>query len=258
MRVIGECARGIVGGPPHPGARRRGAVGGGGDRPCGVSPAGGSPRPGRPSASAPAPWPAALAPAAAARNDRPRTSWRCRAARAPWGTAGSPTVRIPLDKAWSPGARRIGDKNQGFVITLSAVGADRRDVAGPTSSASPRRRRVKRSRTPRGGGSTAGRGPASRGRVPCPPACPPGSRPGAPRTGTALRIATDAGQLLGGYAYPADLQVGRVMREVEVARIVEGAKRPPIRCGGASSPACSCAPSRRAGLPAHGEQRMGA
>ncbi len=162
------------------------------------------------------------------------------------GMKGSPTAQVHFDGVRVPDARRVGEEGQGFAIALSAL-----DGAGSASprarSVWPRRRSTRPSATPPSGASSAGRSPTSRGCASCWPTWPPRSRRGARCTwrrpgcatrgrpfgrqaamaklhctDTAMRVTTDAVQILGGYGYTADFPAERYMREAKVLQIVEG------------------------------------
>ena len=169
-----------------------------------------------------------------------------RGARAQDGPAPSPTAQILLDGARVAAERRIGEEGQGFTIALAALDSGG-SASPPAPSASPRPRSTRPSPTPRSGGSSAGRSPTSR-------ACQfmladMATQVAAARelylaaarrrdagqafghqaamaklfaTDTAMRVTTDAVQVLGGDGYVEDFPLERYIREAKVLQIVEG------------------------------------
>ncbi|WP_231155887.1 acyl-CoA dehydrogenase family protein [Streptomyces sp. CNZ748] len=162
------------------------------------------------------------------------------------GMKGSPTAQVHFDGVRVPDARRIGDEGQGFAIALSALDGGRLGIAacaiGVAQAAldealgyATERRQFGRpiadfqglrfmladmatqieagralylaaARLRDAGRSFARQ--AAMAKLHC--------------TDTAMRVATDAVQILGGYGYTADFPAERYMREAKVLQIVEG------------------------------------
>ncbi len=162
------------------------------------------------------------------------------------GMKGSPTAQVHFDGVRVPDARRVGEEGQGFAIALSAL-----DGAGSASprarSVWPRRRSTRPSATPPSGASSAypiadfqglrfmladmatqieaGRAlylAAARLRDAGRPFGKQAAMAKLHCTDTAMRVTTDAVQILGGYGYTADFPAERYMREAKVLQIVEG------------------------------------
>ncbi|MFP3990001.1 acyl-CoA dehydrogenase family protein [Streptomyces sp. E11-3] len=162
------------------------------------------------------------------------------------GMKGSPTAQLHFDGVRVSDARRIGDEGQGFAIALSALDSGRLGIAacaiGVAQAAldealayATQRKQFGR---PIGDFQglrfmladmatqiEAGRAlylSAARLRD----AGRPFSRQAAMAklfcTDAAMRVTTDAVQVLGGYGYTADFPVERLMREAKVLQIVEG------------------------------------
>ncbi|MFD7020577.1 acyl-CoA dehydrogenase family protein [Streptomyces sp. NPDC059161] len=162
------------------------------------------------------------------------------------GMKGSPTAQLHFDGVRVPDARRIGDEGQGFAIALSALDSGRLGIAacaiGVAQAAldealayATGRRQFGRPIADFQGlrfmladmatQIEAGRAlylAAARLRD----AGRPFSRQAAMAklfcTDAAMKVATDAVQVLGGYGYTADFPVERYMREAKVLQIVEG------------------------------------
>ncbi|MGW3571627.1 acyl-CoA dehydrogenase family protein [Streptomyces sp. NPDC000941] len=162
------------------------------------------------------------------------------------GMKGSPTAQIHLEDVQVPDARRIGEEGQGFAIALSALDAGRLGIAacsiGLAQAALDEALAYTAERRQFGHPVAdfqglrfmladmatqieAGRAlylAAARLRD----AGRPFSRQAAMAklfcTDTAMKVTTDAVQLLGGYGYTADFPVERYMREAKVLQIVEG------------------------------------
>ncbi|GHH75971.1 acyl-CoA dehydrogenase [Streptomyces sulfonofaciens] len=162
------------------------------------------------------------------------------------GMKGSPTAQVHLDGVRVPDARRIGDEGQGFTIALSALDSgrlgiaacavglaqaaldeamayalDRRQFGRPIADFQGLRFLLADMAT----AIEAGRAlylSAARLRD----AGKPFSRQAAMAkllcTDTAMRVTTDAVQVLGGYGYTADFPVERYLREAKMLQIVEG------------------------------------
>lgn len=162
------------------------------------------------------------------------------------GMKGSPTAQLHFDGVRIPDARRIGEEGRGFTIALSALDSGRLGIAAcavgvaqaaldqAVSYAAERRQfgrpiadfqglrfmladmatQIEAGRAlyleaarVRDEGRPFGR-QAAMAKLFC--------------TDAAMRITTDAVQVLGGYGYTADFPVERHMREAKVLQIVEG------------------------------------
>jgi hypothetical protein len=162
------------------------------------------------------------------------------------GMNGSTTAQLHFDGVRVPDARRIGDPGQGFAIALSALDSGRLGIAacaiGLAQAALDEALAYTRGREQFGRPVAdfqgvrfmladiatqieAGRSlylAAARLRD----AGRPFSRQAAMAklfcTDAAMRVTTDAVQLLGGYGYTADFPVERYLREAKVLQIVEG------------------------------------
>jgi alkylation response protein AidB-like acyl-CoA dehydrogenase len=162
------------------------------------------------------------------------------------GMKGSPTAQIHFDGVRVPDARRIGDEGQGFPIALSALDSGRLGIAacavGVAQAALDEAVGYARERRQFGRPIAdfqglrfmladmatqieAGRSlylAAARLRD----AGRPFSRQAAMAklfcTDAAMKVTTDAVQVLGGYGYTADFPAERYMREAKVLQIVEG------------------------------------
>ncbi|WP_175409478.1 acyl-CoA dehydrogenase family protein [Streptomyces sp. TRM64462] len=162
------------------------------------------------------------------------------------GMKGSPTAQLHFDGVRVPDARRIGEEGQGFTIALSALDSGRLGIAacaiGVAQAALDEAVSYARERRQFGRPIAdfqglrfmladmatqieAGRSlylTAARLRD----AGQPFSRQAAMAklfcTDAAMKVTTDAVQVLGGYGYTADFPVERYMREAKVLQIVEG------------------------------------
>ncbi|GGQ32250.1 acyl-CoA dehydrogenase family protein [Streptomyces roseolilacinus] len=162
------------------------------------------------------------------------------------GMKGSPTAQIHFDGVRVPDSRRIGEEGQGFTIALSALDSGRLGIAacavGVAQAALDEAVAYARERRQFGRPIAdfqglrflladmatqieAGRSlylAAARLRD----AGRPFSRQAAMAklfcTDAAMKVTTDAVQVLGGYGYTADFPVERYMREAKVLQIVEG------------------------------------
>ncbi|MBM4831999.1 acyl-CoA dehydrogenase family protein [Streptomyces althioticus] len=162
------------------------------------------------------------------------------------GMKGSPTAQVHFDGVRVPDARRIGEEGQGFAIALSALDGGRLGIAAcaigvaqaaldeAVGYATERRQfgrpiadfqglrfmladmatQIEAGRALylaaarlRDAGRPFGR-QAAMAKLHC--------------TDTAMRVTTDAVQVLGGYGYTADFPAERYMREAKVLQIVEG------------------------------------
>ncbi|KOT97009.1 acyl-CoA dehydrogenase [Streptomyces sp. NRRL F-4707] len=162
------------------------------------------------------------------------------------GLKGSPTAQVHLDGVRVPDARRIGDEGQGFAIALSALDSGRLGIAAcaigvaqaaldeAVSYAAGRRQFGKPIVDFQGlrfmladmaTQIEAGRAlylSAARLRDAGLPFAKQAAMAKLHCTDTAMRVTTDAVQLLGGYGYTADFPAERYMREAKVLQIVEG------------------------------------
>ncbi|MGA4959083.1 acyl-CoA dehydrogenase family protein [Streptomyces lavendulocolor] len=162
------------------------------------------------------------------------------------GMKGSPTAQLHFDGVRVPDTRRIGDEGQGFAIALSALDSGRLGIAacaiGVAQAALDEAVTYATGRQQFGRPVAdfqglrfmladmatqieAGRSlylAAARLRD----AGLPFSREAAMAklfcTDAAMKVTTDAVQVLGGYGYTADFPVERYMREAKVLQIVEG------------------------------------
>ncbi|KMS78329.1 acyl-CoA dehydrogenase [Streptomyces leeuwenhoekii] len=162
------------------------------------------------------------------------------------GLKGSPTAQIHLDGVRVPDARRIGDEGQGFAIALSALDSGRLGIAacaiGLAQAAldeavayATERRQFGRPIADFQGlrfmlADMATQIEAGRALYLAAARLRDAGRPFAKQaamaklhcTDAAMRVTTDAVQVLGGYGYTADFPAERYMREAKVLQIVEG------------------------------------
>ncbi|SDN01663.1 acyl-CoA dehydrogenase family protein [Streptomyces wuyuanensis] len=162
------------------------------------------------------------------------------------GMKGSPTAQLHFDGVRVPDARRVGDEGQGFAIALSALDSGRLGIAacaiGVAQAAldesldyATGRRQFGRPIADFQGlrfmladmatKVEAGRAlylAAARLRDRGLPFSKEAAMAKLFCTDTAMQVATDAVQILGGYGYTADFPVERLMREAKVLQIVEG------------------------------------
>ncbi|GAA2584679.1 MULTISPECIES: acyl-CoA dehydrogenase family protein [Streptomyces] len=162
------------------------------------------------------------------------------------GLKGSPTAQVHLDGVRVPDARRLGDEGQGFAIALSALESGRLGIAAcaigvaqaaldeAVSYAAERRQFGKPIADFQGlrfmladmaTQIEAGRAlylAAARLRDAGLPFAKQAAMAKLHCTDTAMRVTTDAVQILGGYGYTADFPAERYMREAKVLQIVEG------------------------------------
>ncbi|MET7815102.1 acyl-CoA dehydrogenase [Streptomyces sp. NPDC005395] len=162
------------------------------------------------------------------------------------GLKGSPTAQVHLDGVRVPDARRIGEEGQGFAIALSALESGRLGIAAcaigvaqaaldeAVSYAAERRQFGKPIADFQGlrfmladmaTQIEAGRAlylTAARLRDAGLPFAKQAAMAKLHCTDTAMRVTTDAVQILGGYGYTADFPAERYMREAKVLQIVEG------------------------------------
>ncbi|WP_030804103.1 acyl-CoA dehydrogenase family protein [Streptomyces sp. NRRL S-337] len=162
------------------------------------------------------------------------------------GMKGSPTAQLHFDGVRVPDARRIGDEGQGFAIALSALDSGRLGIAAcavgvaqaaldEALSYTAERRQFGRPLVDFQGlrfmladmatQIEAGRAlylTAARLRDAGLPFSKEAAMAKLFCTDTAMRVTTDAVQLLGGYGYTLDFPVERYMREAKVLQIVEG------------------------------------
>ncbi|MEU6808864.1 acyl-CoA dehydrogenase family protein [Streptomyces sp. NPDC046831] len=162
------------------------------------------------------------------------------------GLKGSPTAQIHLDGVRIPDERRIGEEGQGFAIALSALDSGRLGIAacaiGVAQAAldeavtyAAQRRQFGRPIADFQGlrfmladmatQIEAGRAlylTAARLREAGLPFARQAAMAKLFCTDTAMKVTTDAVQVLGGYGYTADFPAERYFREAKVLQIVEG------------------------------------
>ncbi|MEU1130676.1 acyl-CoA dehydrogenase family protein [Streptomyces sp. NPDC005900] len=162
------------------------------------------------------------------------------------GMKGSPTAQIHFDGVRVPDSRRIGDEGQGFAIALSALDSGRLGIAacaiGVAQAAldealgyATQRRQFGRAIADFQGlrfmlADMATQIEAGRALYLSAARLRDAGRPFAKQaamakllcTDAAMKVTTDAVQVLGGYGYTADFPVERFMREAKVLQIVEG------------------------------------
>ncbi|MFC8350687.1 acyl-CoA dehydrogenase family protein [Streptomyces sp. NPDC057280] len=162
------------------------------------------------------------------------------------GMKGSPTAQVHLDGVRVGDDRRIGDEGQGFAIALSALDSGRLGIAAcaigvaqaaldaAVGYATERRQFGKPIADFQGlrfmladmaTQIEAGRAlylSAARLRDAGRPFAKQAAMAKLHCTDTAMKVTTDAVQVLGGYGYTADFPVERYMREAKVLQIVEG------------------------------------
>ncbi|MBO1331517.1 acyl-CoA dehydrogenase family protein [Streptomyces sp. VRA16 Mangrove soil] len=162
------------------------------------------------------------------------------------GMKGSPTAQIHFDGVRVPDARRIGDEGQGFQIALSALDSGRLGIAacavGVAQAALDEAVSYAKGRSQFGRPIAdfqglrfmladmatqieAGRAlylSAARLRDAGRPFSKQAAMAKLLCTDAAMKVTTDAVQILGGYGYTADFPAERLMREAKVLQIVEG------------------------------------
>ncbi|MEU7225526.1 acyl-CoA dehydrogenase family protein [Streptomyces chrestomyceticus] len=162
------------------------------------------------------------------------------------GMKGSPTAQLHFDGVQVPDARRIGDEGQGFTIALSALDSGRLGIAacaiGIAQAALDEALQYTASRQQFGRPIADFQGlrfmiadmatqiEAGRSLYLAAAARKDAGLPFAKEaamaklfcTDAAMRVTTDAVQLLGGYGYTLDFPAERYMREAKVLQIVEG------------------------------------
>lgn len=162
------------------------------------------------------------------------------------GMKGSPTAQIHFDGVRVSDARRIGEEGQGFAIALSALDGGRLGIAacaiGVAQAALDEALRYATERQQFGRPIAdfqglrfmladmatqieAGRAlylAAARLRDAGRPFSKQAAMAKLLCTDAAMKVTTDAVQVLGGYGYTADFPVERFMREAKVLQIVEG------------------------------------
>ncbi|MFI2436616.1 acyl-CoA dehydrogenase family protein [Streptomyces sp. NPDC018693] len=162
------------------------------------------------------------------------------------GLKGSPTAQLHLDGVRIPDGRRIGEEGQGFAIALAALDAGRLGIAacavGLAQAAldealnyAVMRRQFGRPIADFQGlrfllADMATQIEAGRALYLAAARLKDAGRPFARQaamaklhcTDTAMRVTTDAVQVLGGYGYTADFPVERYLREAKMLQIVEG------------------------------------
>ncbi|WP_030984949.1 acyl-CoA dehydrogenase family protein [Streptomyces sp. NRRL S-1813] len=162
------------------------------------------------------------------------------------GMKGSPTAQLHFDAVRVPDSRRLGDEGQGFAIALSALDSGRLGIAacaiGVAQAALDEALAYTSERQQFGRPIVdfqglrfmladmatqieAGRAlylTAARLRDAGLPFSKEAAMAKLFCTDTAMRVTTDAVQLLGGYGYTLDFPAERYMREAKVLQIVEG------------------------------------
>jgi alkylation response protein AidB-like acyl-CoA dehydrogenase len=162
------------------------------------------------------------------------------------GMKGSPTAQVNLDGVRVPDSRRIGEEGQGFSIALSALDSGRLGIAacaiGVAQAALDEAVGYAQERRQFGKPISdfqglrfmladmatqieAGRAlylAAARLRDAGLPFAKQAAMAKLHCTDTAMKVTTDAVQILGGYGYTADFPAERYMREAKVLQIVEG------------------------------------
>ncbi|MCT7352390.1 acyl-CoA dehydrogenase [Streptomyces sp. 15-116A] len=162
------------------------------------------------------------------------------------GMKGSPTAQVHFDGVRVSDDRRIGEEGQGFAIALSALDGGRLGIAacaiGLAQAALDEALRYATERRQFGKPIAdfqglrfmladmatqieAGRAlylSAARLRDAGRPFAKQAAMAKLHCTDTAMRVTTDAVQILGGYGYTADFPAERYMREAKVLQIVEG------------------------------------
>ncbi|WP_328869971.1 acyl-CoA dehydrogenase family protein [Streptomyces sp. NBC_00287] len=162
------------------------------------------------------------------------------------GMKGSPTAQVHFDGVRVPDERRLGEEGQGFAIALSALDSGRLGIAacaiGVAQAAldeavayASGRRQFGRPISDFQGlrfmlADMATQIEAGRALYLAAARLRDAGRPFAKQaamaklhcTDTAMKVTTDAVQILGGYGYTADFPAERYMREAKVLQIVEG------------------------------------
>ncbi|MDX3455261.1 acyl-CoA dehydrogenase family protein [Streptomyces sp. ME02-8801-2C] len=162
------------------------------------------------------------------------------------GLKGSPTAQVNFDGVRLDGGRRIGEEGQGFAIALAALDSGRLGIAAcaiglaqaaldEAVSYATGRRQFGRPISDFQGlrfllADMATQIEAGRALYLAAARLRDAGRPFAKQaamakllcTDTAMKVTTDAVQVLGGYGYTADFPVERYMREAKVLQIVEG------------------------------------
>ncbi|MER6405419.1 acyl-CoA dehydrogenase family protein [Streptomyces viridosporus] len=162
------------------------------------------------------------------------------------GMKGSPTAQVHLDGVRVPDSRRLGEEGQGFAIALSALDGGRLGIAacavGLAQAALDEALRYAAERRQFGRPIADFQGlrfmladmatqiEAGRALYLAAARLRDAGRPFAKQaamaklhcTDTAMRVTTDAVQILGGYGYTADFPAERYLREAKVLQIVEG------------------------------------
>ncbi|MFI6660734.1 acyl-CoA dehydrogenase [Streptomyces sp. NPDC050523] len=162
------------------------------------------------------------------------------------GMKGSPTAQVHFDGVRVPDERRVGEEGQGFAIALSALDSGRLGIAacaiGLAQAAldeavdyATGRQQFGRPIADFQGlrfmlADMATQVEAGRALYLAAARLRDAGRPFAKQaamaklhcTDTAMKVTTDAVQILGGYGYTADFPVERYMREAKVLQIVEG------------------------------------
>ncbi|MFI9763777.1 acyl-CoA dehydrogenase family protein [Streptomyces sp. NPDC051963] len=162
------------------------------------------------------------------------------------GMKGSPTAQVHFDGVRVPDERRIGDEGQGFAIALAALDSGRLGIAacaiGLAQAALDEALAYATGRRQFGRPISDFQGlrflladmatqieaghalylAAARLRDAGRPFAKQAAMAKLHCSDTAMKVTTDAVQVLGGYGYTADFPVERYMREAKVLQIVEG------------------------------------
>ena len=164
-----------------------------------------------------------------------------------WASRASTTAQVRFDDAHIGADRLMGAEGQGFKIALAALDGGRLGIAACAVGLAQAALDVGPGLGPGARAVRPRRSSSSRGCRSCSPTWPPRSRrpgrctsrrPGAATAGEpfgkqaamaklfctdmAMRVTTDAVQVLGGYGYVEDYPVERYMREAKALQIVEG------------------------------------
>jgi alkylation response protein AidB-like acyl-CoA dehydrogenase len=151
------------------------------------------------------------------------------------GMKGSPTAQVHFDGVRVADGRRLGDAGQGFAIALSALDSGRLGIAACATGVAQAaldeavayatgRRQFGRRISDFQGLRFMLADMATRieaGRALCLAAARLRDA-GRPFSDGAMKVTTDAVQVLGGYGYTADFPAERYLREAKVLQIVEG------------------------------------
>ena len=196
----------------------------------------------------------ATQPAASARSSSRPTSPGFKVARLEhkMGIRGSPTAELAFDGVRVPAANRLGDEGEGFAIAMRTFERSRPGIAAQAvgiaqgaldeaialrAGARPVRQADRRAADDPGAARRHGAPrPRRRGRCCTAPARRSSTDPpeDAARWAamckliagdTAMRVTTDAVQVLGGYGYIEDFPVERMMRDAKITQLYEGTQQ---------------------------------